>query len=200
MSSSIFRSPRLFEHLRTLQLSIREDILAGDELYAFDGAAEHADSLTGCLLSAPNLKSLDLEVYTLGEHVFNSPFLAHLPRQTMPFRLESLTLEYNNQSEAILTELVRPHASTVKRLLLLNSNIQPGTWSGWLEGMKEAGMMLDYLEIWKPSQNGKEHVNGREDSKWFTLSTVSGIAREGKVVPFLPEEQWQNCYPRIDRR
>jgi hypothetical protein len=72
MASSIFRCVALFKNLRTLQLSVREDLLAGDEVYAAQDSAESAHAFARCLMSAPNLKSLDLEICSTGENSFNS--------------------------------------------------------------------------------------------------------------------------------
>lgn len=198
MTTSIFESPNLFTNLRVLQLSIREDLLAADETYAVHASTAGAHAFTSCLLNAPNLKSLDLEICTASEHVFASYVLGWLSRQNIPFRLEHLLLEYTCLSEATLANLVMPHASTLKRLVLLNCWLQVGSWMSWLNDMKNAGLKLNYLELWKPCEGGKEYLD--EAQGWFKLSDLSAVARKGKVVPFLTQEQWENCFPRVGRR
>jgi hypothetical protein len=124
---------------------------------------------------------------------------AHISRKTPPYCLEHLALEYNCQSEETLTALIAPHVARLKRLVMLNSWIRPnGTWQGWLRGMKDAGLYLDYLGLWKPCQADTELF--RDQERWFELGSVSAVSKKGKVVPFLPQETWDNCFPRLGRR
>ena len=115
--SSIFNNTSLFSQLRTLQLSIREDILASDYTYAVPASEEAAKQFVSCLLAAPHLTSLDLEMCSMGEDTFASFALAHLSEQNVPYRLKHLALEYNVQTEEVLTALIAPHASTLRRLV-----------------------------------------------------------------------------------
>jgi hypothetical protein len=77
LASSIFGCPKLFADLRVLRLSLREDLLAGDEQYAHPAAEKAAHAFTRCPMNARVLKSLDLEICATGENIFNSYALAH---------------------------------------------------------------------------------------------------------------------------
>ena len=135
----------------------------------------------------------------MGEDTFASPAIKLIAEANVPFRLEHLALEYNVQSEEVLTELLRPHAKTLKRVVLMNTWITEGWWGGWLQSTRELGVRLDYLEVWKPTQWGHEvGIEAAEDM--FRLRDVSAIAEKGNVVCCLPQEQWNNCYPRFARR
>ena len=135
----------------------------------------------------------------MGEDTFASFALAHLSEQNVPYRLKHLALEYNVQTEEVLTALIAPHASTLRRLVLMNTWITEGSWASWLAGMRDMGVYLDYLEVWKPNQGGRD-VGMRDAEEIFKLRDVDQIARDGNVVCCLPQEQWDNCYPRFARR
>jgi hypothetical protein len=201
INSSIFSNTSLFSNLRTLQLSVREEELAADGAYVQRSSEESAHQLTKCLMSAPHLTTLDLEMCSMGEDTFASYALAYIASQDMPFRLQHLVLEYNVQCEDVLTSLIRPHARSLKRLLLLNSWVTEGTWDGWLASMKNMGVYVDYLEVWKPCEGANDRgISVEEAEKTFRLRDVNKVAREGHVACCMPQEQWDNCYPRFARR
>lgn len=201
IDSSLFSNTSLFSNLRTLQLSIREDELAADAAYVQRSSEESAHQLTTCLMSAPHLTTLDLEMCSMGEDTFASYALAHIASQDVPFRLKHLVLEYNVQTEDVLTSLIRPHARSLKRLLLLNSWVTEGSWTGWLSSMKAAGLCVEYLEVWKPCEGANERgIPVEEAENVFGLRDVSPVAKEGHVACCMPQEQWDNCYPRFARR
>jgi hypothetical protein len=199
ISTSIFSNTTLFANLRTLQLSIREELLVGDYVYAQSFSEDAVHQFARCLMTAPHLTSLDLEICSMGEETFASYALAHIAQLKIPFRLKHLVLEYNVQSEDVLTALIVPHAATLTRLLLLNTWITVGSWDGWLRSMVDAGLKADYLEIWKPCQ-GHSEVAVEDAGRIFSLRHVGKVSREGKVSCCLPQEQWDNCYPRYARR
>ncbi len=200
MGSPIFKDASLFAGIRTLKLSIRENELADDASYADAASEQSAKALVRCLMSAPHLKSLDLEISALGDTVFNSFAIAHLSRQKVPYRLDHLVLEYNVQSEEVLADVIRPHAATLERLLLINSWISTGHWHGWVEAMVRAGLCAAYLEVWKPCQGLSHDLVMDDVDRQFRLGDMARIARTAKVVCCLPQERWDNCYPRGARR
>lgn len=200
MKSSIFLNVALFSSLHTIQLSIREESLFAHGLYTSPDSRTAAQQFIRCLVAARQLVHLDLELCSMGEETFASYVLARLAEHEVPYQLQHLTLEYNVQSQAVLSGLILPHARTLKRLLLLNTWItSDGSWTGWLQAMRDGGLKVDYLEIWKPTQGGnvvrKENVR-----KIFRLQDLSAVAENGRVVTCLPGEQWDNCYPRFSRR
>lgn len=196
----MFKNPSLFANMRTLQLSIREDVLADDCIYAQESSEQHTNAFVECLMQATNLKSLDLEMCSMGEDTFASYALARIAEHNVPFRLEHLVLEYNVQSEDILTRLISSHTSTLKRLLLMNTWITLGTWESWLQSMVGIGLNTDTMEIWKPCQGFAHEITLEEVNTQFKLRNMSKVAKEGKVVCCLPQEQWDNCYPRYGMR
>ena len=65
MHSAIFTNVSLFANLRSLQLSIREDALAADAIYAHPSSETTARAFVRCLMTATNLTSLDLEMCSM---------------------------------------------------------------------------------------------------------------------------------------
>lgn len=182
-------------------------MLVADEVYADE--SQDRTALTRCLLQAPHLKSLDLEITSSSESPYSSAVLADISRATMPYRLEHFVLEYVCFTERTITELIRPHVATLRRLLLMATWLRPGTWDNWLLNMRTAGLRLDELELWKPSQGATEYYQNSEG--WFSASHLAVVAKKGTIVPYLGEErevtgqargfvrgweQWENLFPR----
>ncbi|KAF2434480.1 hypothetical protein EJ08DRAFT_657223 [Tothia fuscella] len=200
-------------NLRIIKLTLIEPKLIGDEIYEDMANQSSGLALTQFLSTTPQLKTLDLCVNYSNKTNFRSFILANLARSTPSYRLKHLTLENALMSEDDFARFFQFHAPALKTVLLMLPWLRPGHWMDLLERMKKDSIMLDYLEIWKPSQGALEF---HENHRWIEAKWLSSVAREGKLVPFKGETDpisgyflqwrkdwgdcWDNYYPREGSR
>lgn len=206
--------PSTFTRLHTARLTILERELCRDEEYHADAmVVESEPGIQECLENAQGLTTLDVAIKNSNEVAYNSKILANVAANPPPFRLQHLVLERATITEANLLALLRPHLPTLRSLILIYPWLRPGSWESFLKRLKQEGVYLEYLEIYKPSQGAVQYYDNME---WIQDKWVWAVSKESKLVKFQGEfdeetgewlngcetwaETWENSYLRQGRR